>query len=153
MGRKELDFALCWEARSCSWAALLFQVPFLYLTQMARAWINISNRFSFSVASAISYSINHLLRLFGRLCCETSPCQPFLLLEAPVCAGLALFCASSRVICSMQPWHHCRKVRRKGKKKENPNVSSHFTCSGEISLICPRLFTWHILGVCGGVLL
>lgn len=44
MGRKELDFALCWEARSCSWAALLIQVPFLYLTQMARAWINISNR-------------------------------------------------------------------------------------------------------------
>lgn len=92
--------------------------------------------FSFSVASAISYSINHLLRLFGRLCCETSPCQPFLLLEAPVCAGLALFCASSRVICSMQPWHHCRKVRRKGKKKENPNVS-------DTPSFC--LFPFHLL--------
>lgn len=99
--------------------------------------ISQKGKWSIELLWALSnYSINHLMHLFGRLCCETSPCQPFLLLDAPVYAGLALFYASFRFICSLQVWHHCRKARRKEKKKENSNisntpslsVSSHFTC-------------------------
>lgn len=120
--------------------SLLIQVLFLYLTQMARTQINTSNR---KMECSASLWPQQLVTALITWCtsletspCENSPCQPFLLLDTPLCAGLALFYASFRFICSLQPWHHCRKVRRKEKKKVNSNisdtpslsVSSHFTC-------------------------